>query len=163
MKLEDLILFSAMGPPGGGRSVITPRIVRHFNVLAYTELSEAIVKNIFVTLVSSFLEKFDDEIKGEINNLVESVLNIFSQVRKDLLPTPSKSHYTFNLRDISKVFQGICSASLKNCEHVVDIVRLFHHENMRVFHDRLTTEEDRQYFKELLASEYLNNIFFFNI
>jgi len=36
--------------------------------------------------------------------MVNSVLNIYNAVRGDLLPTPSKSHYTFNLRDISKVF-----------------------------------------------------------
>ena len=44
MKLEDLILLGAMGPPGGGRSQITGRMVRHFNVIAYTELEEDIIK-----------------------------------------------------------------------------------------------------------------------
>jgi hypothetical protein len=36
MKLERLICLSAMGPPGGGRTFITGRLVRHFNVIAYT-------------------------------------------------------------------------------------------------------------------------------
>jgi len=38
MKLEDLIILSAMGEPGGGRTFITARIIRHFNILTYTEL-----------------------------------------------------------------------------------------------------------------------------
>jgi len=37
-RIEDIVFVSAMGPPGGGRSVITPRLQRHFNVMTYTEL-----------------------------------------------------------------------------------------------------------------------------
>lgn len=44
MKLEDLILLGAMGPPGGGRSIITPRLSRHFNVLGYTELDNETIQ-----------------------------------------------------------------------------------------------------------------------
>lgn len=58
MHLEDLILFCAMGPPGGGRSVITARMVRHFNLLAYTELDEATIKWIFTKIISSFFKPF---------------------------------------------------------------------------------------------------------
>lgn len=38
MKIEDVVFLSAMGPPGGGRAVITARLKRHYNIIAYTEL-----------------------------------------------------------------------------------------------------------------------------
>jgi len=40
MKFEDIVLLSAMGPPGGGRTSVTGRMLRHFNIIAYTELDE---------------------------------------------------------------------------------------------------------------------------
>jgi dynein heavy chain len=33
MKIENIILLTALGPPGGGRNHITPRIIRHFNMI----------------------------------------------------------------------------------------------------------------------------------
>jgi len=37
-------------------------------------------------------------------SLVSSTLLLFNQVCKDLHPTFEKSHYTFSLRDVSKIF-----------------------------------------------------------
>lgn len=45
----------------------------------------------------------------------------------------------------------MCSASFKTCYDVPVLIRLWYHENMRVFHDRLTTEGDRDYLKESLV------------
>jgi dynein heavy chain len=50
------------------------------------------------------------------------------------------------------VFQGLCSASSKHVIEAKDLVKLWYHENMRVFHDRLTTSEDRSYLMNMLAS-----------
>lgn len=154
MKLEDIILLSAMGPPGGGRTFITNRYTRHFNVIAYTELNGSTVNEIFSVLVQSYLRKFNDPIKNMLQTLIGSVLSFYNQVKVTMLPTPAKSHYTFNLRDIWKVFQGICSASPKSTGDVTSMVRLWYHENMRVFHDRLTTEEDRVLLKNMLKSGF---------
>lgn len=35
-------------------------------------------------------------------------------------------------------------------------VKLWYHENMRVFYDRLTTEKDRNYFKDCCANLFKN-------
>ena len=42
-KLEGLVFLSAMGPPGGGRTRITDRMSRHFNVISYTEVDDQII------------------------------------------------------------------------------------------------------------------------
>lgn len=67
-----------------------------------------------------------------------------------LKPIPAKSHYTFNLRDISKIFQGLCNANKKLCTQPVHIIRLWIHENTRVFGDRLTDDKDRGYINEMM-------------
>ncbi len=80
-------------------------------------------------------------------------LRVYSEVLKKLLPLPAKSHYTFNLRDISKIFLGVCSANPKTTNEDTDIIRLWFHENKRVFGDRLISSEDREILENVLISE----------
>jgi dynein heavy chain len=45
------------------------------------------------------------EFKPLAKPMVDSTVSIFLRIQNELLPTPAKSHYTFNLRDVSRVFQ----------------------------------------------------------
>jgi len=49
-------------------------------------------------------------------NVVDSCILVYQTIMRQLLPTPAKSHYTFNLRDLSKIFQGILMFDAKAVE-----------------------------------------------
>ena len=48
--------------------------------------------------------------------VVAATIEVYNSISAELLPTPSKFHYTFNLRDISKVFQGLLMISPVKCK-----------------------------------------------
>lgn len=72
-----------------------------------------------------------------------ATISIFFLVQREFLPTPAKSHYMFNMRDVSKVFQGIYMADPRFYNTKDNIVKLWAHEMLRVFCDRLNTYEDK--------------------
>ena len=91
-------------------------------------------------------------IKSLRDSLVHTTILLYTAIRtsKELLPTPTKSHYIFNLRDISKVFLGMSKGNSKNIKNEDEFLKLWIHECQRVFQDRLTNEEDQHVFQEIL-------------
>ena len=49
--------------------------------------------------------KIPDEVRLKGPAVVKATIEIYNTIRAELLPTPAKSHYTYNMRDLSKVFQ----------------------------------------------------------
>lgn len=152
-KLIDLTFLASMGPPGGGRQDVTPRFLRHFNIIGYVEMSDASKQIIFGSILRSFLSLFEGGIVAMTDDIVHATIDVYATVVRDLLPTPSKSHYTFNLRDLAKVFQGMLMADVKKMSTKEQLARLWVHECKRVFDDRLTCEEDHVWLKELMKSK----------
>ena len=59
MNLEDLMVLSTMGPTGGGRTFITNRLIRLYNLLAYTELPSDIINTIVISSILSSVRCLD--------------------------------------------------------------------------------------------------------
>lgn len=59
----------------------------------------------------------------------------------------------FNMRDISKVIQGIYIFDKFYCDSKLTIFRLWVHESLRVFHDRLISPQDRTKLKKLISDQ----------
>jgi len=147
-EIIDIVFVSGMGPPGGGRTEISGRLKRHYNAVVAADMSRDSIFNIFSTILDYFLQQgFEAPIVALKDSIVNCSINIFEAAGEDLLPTPSKSHYTFNLRDIWKVFQGICSLKSKKITEAIVASRCYCHENIRVYGDRLTTNEDRAWLR----------------
>ena len=153
-QLVDIQFMAAMGPPGGGRTFITQRYVRHFNVMNFVPFSDESLNTVFCTIIDWFMNKgFGGPVKSMGHPLVDGTIDVYNSISKNLLPTPAKSHYTFNLRDISKVVQGVAQITPDNCKDKEGIARLWSHEVYRVFYDRLVNDEDRTWFAGMVAEK----------
>ncbi|XP_006738893.2 dynein heavy chain 6, axonemal [Leptonychotes weddellii] len=149
--IQDVTILSACAPPGGGRNPVTPRFIRHFSMLCLPMPSEHSLKQIFQAILNGFLSDFPPAVKQTAANIVEAAVEIYNRMSVDLLPTPAKSHYVFNLRDLSKCVQGILQCDPGTIREEIQIFRLFCHECQRVFHDRLINNEDKHYFHTILT------------
>ena len=119
-----------------------------------TMIYSSIVNGFFVAL------GFEQDVCKQGNLLVERTLMLYNTISDELLPTPANPHYTFNLRDFAKVFQGLMMCSNASVTIKADVVKLWIHELRRVFQDRLTSQKDIDWFSELVQGEVENN---FNI
>lgn len=71
---------------------------------------------------------FGKEFDPCTEQMINGTLEIHNLVLANLLPTPTKSHYLFNLRDISRVVQGILFSVPETMEDIRAMKRLWTHE-----------------------------------
>ena len=133
-----------MGPPGGGRNDITGRLTRHLNVITMDSFSDETMSKIFTSIVDwHFTKGFEGFFARAGKLIIQATMEIYKQTIANFLPTPSKSHYVFNLRDFARVIRGVLLVPSSNMKEEAKLHRLWIHEIYRVFYDRLIDEPDR--------------------
>lgn len=150
-QVKDTMFVCACAPPGGGRNAVTPRLFRHFNMIWVPDLSEASMRTIFTSILKGFLDQNESSgLNIFAEPIIKASVELYQKTINDFLPTPAKCHYTFNLRDLSKVVQGILEVNLENLDSKGSLVFLWIHETFRVFRDRLINQDDRDKYSKML-------------
>jgi len=152
--IVDLIFLTAMLHPGGGKNDIPNRAKRHFHVMNVTLPSVASINQIFGAMSDAkFSESNSNDVIELSRSLVSMTIGIWERVKTKMLPTPAKFHYLFNLRDLSRVFQGIFAIDVKETlQSSFTLLALWKHECMRVFSDKLIDYKDKDWFaKEIFV------------
>lgn len=145
--IYDIMFVCAMGLPGGSRQVLYNRFLRHFNLFTIDRFSEETMTRIFTNIAFIGLQRhgFTTAIMPVIMDLVNATMYIFQHAQEELRPTPAKSHYLFNLRDFSRVITGCTMIRIESVETRSDFTKLWVHETLRVFGDRLIDTKDQHW------------------
>ncbi len=78
--------------------------------------------------------------------MIQATMAVYKAAVSNFLPTPSKSHYVFNLRDFARVVRGVLLVPKTHLGEGDKLIRLWVHEVYRVFYDRLIDDKDREQF-----------------
>ncbi|XP_037672459.1 dynein heavy chain 10, axonemal isoform X6 [Choloepus didactylus] len=151
-SIRDLGFVAAMGKAGGGRNEVDPRFISLFNVFNVPFPSEESLHLIYSSILKGHTLVFHESIMAVSDKLTECTLALYKTVVQDLPPTPSKFHYIFNLRDLSRVFNGLVLTNPERFQTVTQMVRVWRNECLRVFHDRLINEADKKLVQDHIGS-----------
>ena len=171
-QCEDLQFMAAMQHPGGGKNDIPNRLKRNFFIFNMVLPSIVSINDMYGQMLTGRFPRnvVPTETLDIVDKLTTATIALWKTMQAKMLPTPAKFHYIFNLRELSRVFQGIMltpSATVKTggfrCEEKLSafdgggatLLRIWKHECERVFSDKLTNLKDKATYKGFMDAQLL--------
>uniref|UniRef100_T1IH86 AAA+ ATPase domain-containing protein n=1 Tax=Strigamia maritima TaxID=126957 RepID=T1IH86_STRMM len=155
LSLKDIhnCQYVACMNPTAGSFTITGRLQRHFCVFTVSFPNLEALNTIYSSILSQHLlnkiNRFSPPVQKLQSTIVTIALALHAKVASAFLPTAIKFHYTFNLRDMANIFQGILFANGDCVKTPADLIRLYLHESSRVYRDKMVEASDQDYFNRI--------------
>ncbi|KAK4326143.1 hypothetical protein Pmani_003308 [Petrolisthes manimaculis] len=150
--IHNVQYVGAMNPTAGSFT-INPRLQRHFSVFAVSFPSMESLNLIYSSLLDQHLKnpanKFNPTLIRMTEPLVQAALQLHQKVTFTFLPTATKFHYIFNLRDLTNIFQGLLFCTGETVKVPLELLRCWLHETQRVYGDRLLEDKDLEMLNKL--------------
>lgn len=161
VTLDRIQFVGACNPPtDAGRTPMGARFLRHAPLIMVDYPGELSLQQIYGTFNSAVL-KIVPTLRGFSESLTKAMVHFYLESQKRFTPK-IQPHYVYSPRELTRWVRGIYEA-IRPLEtlSVEGLVRIWAHEALRLFQDRLVAEEERKWTDEAIhriALEYFPTI-----
>jgi dynein heavy chain 1 len=161
VTLDRIQFVGACNPPtDAGRTPMALRFLRHSPLIMVDYPGEQSLLQIYGTFNSAVL-KIIPTLRGYADALTRAMVQLYAESQKRFTPD-IQPHYVYSPRELTRWVRGVYEA-LRPLETlpVEGLVRIWAHEALRLFQDRLIAEEERAWTEECVhrvALEHFPNI-----
>ena len=156
--VESVHLIASMQTSEVRRAILPTRLANHFQVLNIVSLNEQDFRSIFQSYLTWYHSKygFPEYILDLESSIVAASLTVLRSVQMFLKPTPICPQYLFSFHDLKSVLSGMMLQTVENLQVSIDSspisehLRLWVHEILRVFYDRISSKKDQTWFLNMM-------------
>ncbi|CAH0562483.1 unnamed protein product [Brassicogethes aeneus] len=149
--LKNVKFIAKLGIPGGYKQELSSRFLRHFCVYSVNHFSCDTISKIYSSILQYTWKKanFPSDTMNMVNHLTQATLHVYQQVKQHFKPNINQPHYVFDLRDFSRIIKSCLFLKKETYDSNKKIyMKLWTHEVLRTFGDRLNSKEDKQWLFE---------------
>ncbi|KAF2709100.1 hypothetical protein K504DRAFT_456000 [Pleomassaria siparia CBS 279.74] len=150
VTLDRIQFVGACNPPtDAGRTPMALRFLRHAPLIMVDYPGEKSLQQIYGTFNSAVL-KIIPTLRGYSEALTKAMVQLYAESQKRFTPD-IQPHYVYSPRELTRWVRGIYEA-LRPLETlpVEGLVRIWAHEALRLFQDRLIAEDERNWTEECI-------------
>ncbi|KAI8958673.1 cytoplasmic dynein heavy chain [Daldinia sp. FL1419] len=148
VTLDRIQFVGACNPPtDAGRTPMGARFLRHAPLIMVDYPGELSLLQIYGTFNSAIL-KIIPALRGYSEPLTQSMVRFYLESQQRFTPK-IQPHYVYSPRELTRWVRGVYEA-IRPLEtlSIEGLIRIWAHEALRLFQDRLVAEEERQWTDE---------------
>ncbi|CAM9166136.1 unnamed protein product, partial [Hapterophycus canaliculatus] len=148
VKLNRVQFVGACNPPtDAGRQILPPRFLRHAPLLLVDSPAQESLEQIYGTFNSALL-KLHPPLRGHLEGLTNAMIE-FYHINQAKFTADQHPQYIYSPRELSRWVRALYEAMNPLDALTLDeLVRLWANEALRLFHDRLVTQEEQDWCQE---------------
>jgi len=155
VSLERIQFVGACNPPTDiGRKPLSPRFLRHCPLILVDFPGFDSLKQIFGTFNKAMLKR-NLSLRGFADCLTLAMIEFYAQSQQHFT-SDIQPHYIYSPRELTR-WKYALNEAIDNMDTIEDLVRLWSHEAMRLFQDRLVQEDEKQWCDKLIDEVALRN------
>lgn len=149
VTLSNVQFVGACNSPNDpGRHPLSDRLLRHVSLIMVDYPGKNSLRQIYQSFTLAVL-KCAPDLRTYSSSVTDAMIEIY-QKTKDKLTSELQDHYIYSPRELTRWTRGILEA-LRAVEYqsLDDLIRLWYHEGLRLFYDRLVKDEERDWTKTI--------------